>query len=83
LIEVEGIRGKYGFFTNVYVEAFTSIEAESAALELLQQDSRLREVSLNPKSDVFAFSVDETEEIETFDGVKLPRSSLSLYEEKS
>jgi hypothetical protein len=81
LIEVDGIRGKYGFYTNVFLEAFTLTEAESAALDLIQQDSRLRESALNPKDDAFLLLVDETEEIETFDGLKLPRTGLILYEE--
>ena len=71
-IEVDGIRGKYGFYTNVYVEAFTSSEAELAALELLQHDARLQESSLNLKDDTLHLSVEETAEIETFDGLKRP-----------
>ena len=80
LREVDGIRQRYGFFTNVFVEAFTPDDAESRAIDILRQDAHLG--ALNASGDPVRLSADEVHEIESFDGVRLPRQGLSLYEEK-
>ena len=38
LTEVEGVRQKLGFFTNVFVEAFTVADAEGRAVEVVRED---------------------------------------------
>ncbi len=83
LTEVDGVRQRLGFYTNVFVEAFTSADAESRAIELVREDPHLRDVALNAADDLLRLSADEVQEIESFDGVRLPRTVLSLYEEKS
>ncbi|MGZ5545002.1 MAG: hypothetical protein ACXWIU_10035 [Limisphaerales bacterium] len=83
LKEVEGVRQRFGFFTNVFVEAFTPADAESRAIDILREDDDLREAALNPGDDPLRFSADEIHEIESFDGLRLPRQGLVLYEEKS
>jgi len=83
LKEVEGVRQRFGFFTNVFVQAFTPADAESRAIDILREDNDLREAALNSDDDPLRFSADETHEIESFDGLRLPRQGLSLYEEKS
>ena len=83
LTEVDGVRQRLGFYTNVFVEAFTSADAESRAIELVREDAHLRDVALNAADDLLRLSADEVQEIESFDGVRLPRTGLSLYEEKS
>jgi hypothetical protein len=79
LTVVEGRRQRLGFFTNVFVEAFSPADAESRALELLREDVALRDVALNPDEDPLSFSVEEANEIESFEGVRLPRTGLTLY----
>ncbi len=83
LTEVDGVRQRLGFYTNVFVEAFTSADAEARAIELVREDAHLRDLVLNPEDDAVSLSADEVQEIESFDGVRLPRTGLSLYEEKS
>jgi len=83
LTEVDGVRQRLGFYTNVFVEAFTSADAESCAIEFVREDPHLRDVALNAADDLLRLSADEVQEIESFDGVRLPRTGLSLYEEKS
>ncbi len=83
LTEVDGVRQRLGFYTNVFVEAFTPADAESRAIDALREDAHLRDVALNAEDDPLRFAADEVHEIESFDGVRLPRQGLSLYEEKS
>ena len=80
LREIDGVRQRYGFFTNVFVEAFTPVDAESRAIDILREDAHLG--ALNASDDPVRFAAEEVHEIESFDGVRLPRQGLSLYEEK-
>jgi hypothetical protein len=83
LTEVDGVRQRLGFYTNVFIEAFTSADAEARAIELVREDAHLQDMALNTEVDALSLSADEVQEIESFDGVRLPRTGLSLYEEKS
>jgi hypothetical protein len=83
LTEVDGVRQRLGFYTNVFIEAFTSADAEARAIELVREDVHLQDMTLNTEGDALNLSADEVQEIESFDGVRLPRTGLSLYEEKS
>ena len=83
LREIDGIRQRYGFYTTVFVEAFTPADAESRAMDVLREDAHLRDVALNAQDDPWTLAADEVHEIESFDGVRLPRQGLALYEEKS
>lgn len=81
LTDVDGIRQRVGFYTNVFIEAFTAADAESRAIELIREDGHLRDITLNDKSDPLRVSADEVRELESFDGARLPRTGLSLYAE--
>ena len=83
LTEVDRIRQRLGFYTTVFVEAFTPADAEVRAIDVLREDAHLRDIMLNMADDPLRFSVDEVQEIESFDGVLLPRVGLALYEEKA
>jgi hypothetical protein len=83
LREIDGVRQRYGFYTNIFVEAFTSADAESRAIDLLRENAHLRDVALNAQDDPVRFSADEIQEIESFDGVRPSRQGLALYAEKS
>src|SRR5450756_902146 len=83
LTEVDGVRQRLGFYTTVFVEAFTSADAESRAIDVIREDDHLRNVALNTEDDPLRFTADEVHEIESFDGVLLPKRGLFLYEEKA
>ena len=84
LSEIDGARKRLGFYTHVFVEAFTSADAESRAIKLLHEDAALRDIQLNSEDAPLKLSIEETEKLESFDGFKVPRSSFMLYEiEKS
>jgi len=79
LTEVDGVRQRFGFYTNVFVEAFTSADAESRAIEIVREDADLADILLNPDDDPLSLSADETREIDSFDGHKVPRDAFMLY----
>ena len=83
LAEIDGVRQRLGFYTDVFVEAFTLGDAESLAIDVLREDTHLRDMTLNAEDQPLKFSTDRIQEIESFVGVRLPRTGLSLYEEKS
>ena len=79
LTEVEGVRQRLGFFTNVFVEAFTAADAENWAIEVVREDAGLADILLNAADDPLALSAEETHEIESFEGHKIPREAFMLY----
>ena len=79
LTEVGGVRKRHGFFTNVYVEAFTPTDAESRALELIREDAHVRDITLNADDDPLSLSAEEIREVQSFDDTRLPRTGLALY----
>jgi hypothetical protein len=79
LTKVDDVPQRCGFYTNVFVEAFTPGDAGVRAIDLLHEDAPLRKITLNTDDDPLRFSADEVHEIESFDGVRLPRQGLSLY----
>ena len=54
----------------------------SAPLTFLREDAHLRDVALNADDDPLRFTADEVDAIESFDGVRLPRQGLALYDEE-
>jgi capsule polysaccharide export protein KpsE/RkpR len=81
LTKVDGVRKRYGFFTTVFLEAFTPADAESRALELVREDAHVRDITLNAEDDPLRFSADEIQEVESFNDARLPRTGLALYSE--
>ena len=79
LTNLDGVRRKAGFFTSVFVEALTAADAQSRALELVREDSHVREMTLNHESDPLKLVIDEVREVDSFDSAGLPRTALSLY----
>jgi hypothetical protein len=83
LADVEGVRQRLGFFTNVSVEAFTPADAEARAIDLVRDDAYVREIALNGEDDPYGLSSAEVHEVEDFDEAGFPRTGLALYPEKS
>lgn len=79
LTEVEGVREKLGFFTNVFVEAFTAADAEGRAIEIVHEDAGLADIQLNTDDDPLRLSAEEIHEIESFEGYRMPRDTFMLY----
>ena len=67
---------KLGFYTTVFVEAQDEAAAEQAAMKLLWAD--IGKIQ-NSKSDLSLMFVEELEELESFEGVTLPRTGFSFF----
>jgi hypothetical protein len=82
LAAVDGVTQRHGFFTSVFVEADSTEQAETLAVSLLQADPKLVGLAQNPADDPFRLVIEETHEIGSFAGVKLPRTGLALFPEQ-
>jgi hypothetical protein len=58
LTEVDGVRRRLDFFTNVFIEAFTTADAESRAIDIIREDAGLADILLNPDDDLLSLSAD-------------------------
>lgn len=74
-----GKQSKFGFYVNVFIESENAIDAESAAMLLIQQDSELQHIALNQAGDDLRLEAEEIEKIDSFEGVALPRTGFSFY----
>jgi hypothetical protein len=72
---------RLGFYSHIFVEAPDEATAEQQAVEVLQQDAELQGEILNEQDDPPVMSVEEIEELESFDGYPLPRTGLALFPE--
>lgn len=72
-------RAEAWFYTTVFVEAKDEEDAEQKSIQLLRHDPKLQESTLNNKSDSPMMYVEEIEELQSFDGFKLPRLGFSFF----
>ena len=79
LFSVDEETEKFGFYTTVYVEALDDEGGELKAMELLRNDQKLVSVTLNSKSDPPMMYMEEIEELETFEGLNLPRTGFAFF----
>jgi hypothetical protein len=79
LVSVNEQAEKLGFYTTVYVEALDDQSAELKTMELLRTDEKLVSVTLNSKSDSPMMYMEEIEELETFEGLSLPRTGFAFF----
>jgi hypothetical protein len=71
-----------GFYTTRFVVAALPEEAESLAVQLVREDSKLRKMVHNEKSDPPKIYLQEIALIKSFKGIKLPGTGYTFYEEK-
>ena len=82
LINLEGEDQKLGFFTTAFVEGQDEEQAEQRAMALLRNDKEFRRSVLNEQSDAPMMFVDEIDELQSFEGVNLPRTGFSFFPEE-
>jgi hypothetical protein len=82
LINVDGKDQRLGFYTTAFVEARNEEEAEDKAIALLRDDEDLRRGMLNKKSDSPMMFAEEIAELDSFEGVHLPRTGFSYFPEE-
>ena len=84
LIRVDGKPPrKFGFYTTAFVEAPNAEQAEAIAIELLRHDPKLSKACENDTSDPPIIRAEFIDETASFDGCKLPRTGLALFEESA
>ena len=81
LINLDGKGQKFGFYTTAFVEGQDEEQAEQRAIGLLRDDKEFRQSVLNEKSDAPMMFVDEIAELESFEGLNLPRTGFSFFPE--
>ena len=79
LVSVNEQAEKHGFYATVHVEAMDDQSAELKAMELLRTDQKLVSITLNSKSDSPMMYLEEIEELETFEGLNLPRTGFAFF----
>ena len=82
LIDVDGRTAKYGFFTTRFVEAADSAAAESAAVQMIRDTQRLRDLVRNAPGDPPIMDVIAITEMESFDVIKSLEPGFACYEER-
>jgi hypothetical protein len=68
-----------GFYTFVYVEAVNSAAAELRAIEALRNDDELKTIVCNHHDNPPVLSMEELQELESFEGMRLPRDPFIFY----
>jgi len=81
LAEIKGVRQRIGFYTTVFIEAFSSRDAEQGALELLSCDGKLEKLILNSDDDPITLLLEETHEIDDSDAVTPSRTGFAFFQE--
>ena len=73
---------KFGFYTNVFIEATTPSEAEEKAVAILRKDHKLKQAVLNGSDDEPRLYAESITELASFRGCHLPRTGLGFYLER-
>ena len=81
-IESDGKLQKVGFYTTRWVQAETPQAAELEAIDLVRQDSSLKVAIRNLSDDPPMIYLDALSQIESFDGISLPGSGYSFYQDE-
>lgn len=79
LINLDGVEQKVGFYTTRYAEAQDEEAAEYVVMDMLREDPKLAKGVLNDKSDPPMMYAEEVEEIESFEGLRLPGTGFVFY----
>jgi hypothetical protein len=81
LIDVDGRVAKHGFFTMRFVEASDSTDAENAAVQMIRDAQRLRNIVRNPSDDPPVMDVVRVVELDSFEGIEIREPGFVFYPE--
>ena len=82
IIESDKGPTKMGFYTTRFVEANSPQEAEKLSIELIQNDSQLKNSITNEGSDPPLINLDSIEELSNFGDNKVPGKGYTFYPEE-
>ena len=80
LLRIDGVLGRYGFYTTRYVDGQTENEASKKAIDLVLRE--LTSMTLNHPPDEPTIEVEGIEELESFGDEQVPGAGFSLYKEE-
>ncbi len=83
LIDMEGHPAKHGFFTARFVEAPDAAAAENAAVQMIRDTQRCRDLVRNAPGDHPVMDVTSVIEVESFDGIEDHDPGFAWYVERS
>lgn len=81
LLDVRGGAVKHGFFAIRFVEAVNPAAAEDAAVQLIRETPRPRDLVRNTPDDPRVMDVTQVVELAPFDGVEEPEPGFVWYPE--
>lgn len=79
-IEYEGQTRPFGFYTTRFVTAEDHDLAEAAAVQMLRDLESLREMVKNPENDRPELVIEETEELQSLEGISELEPGLAWYD---
>jgi hypothetical protein len=82
LIDMDGRMAKHGFFTTRFIEAADSGAAENAAVQMIRETQRLRDLVRNAPDDPPVMDVTEIDQMESFDGIENLEPGFVWHEER-
>jgi hypothetical protein len=82
LIEMDGRVAKYGFFTTRIVESPDPVAAEHAAVKMIRETQRLRDLVRNDPGDPPVMDVTSIVELESEEGIENREPGFVWYEER-
>jgi hypothetical protein len=82
LIEMEGRPAKHGFFTTRFVDVPDAAAAEKAAVQMIRETQRLRDLVRNTPDDPPVMFVIGITEIESFAGIENLDLGFAWYEDR-
>jgi hypothetical protein len=82
LVEMDGRVARYGFYTTRIVESPDPAAAEHAAVQMIRETQRLRDLVRNDPDDPPVMDVTSIVELETNDGVEDRQPGFVWYEER-
>jgi hypothetical protein len=82
LIEMDGRPAKHGFFTTRFVEAPDAAAAENAAVQMIRETQRLRDLVRNVPDDPPIMDVLAITELESFVGIEHLDPGFMWFEER-
>ncbi|OZG72614.1 hypothetical protein BTA51_13880 [Hahella sp. CCB-MM4] len=82
LVELEGKIGRFGFLSNIFVEAENENDAEQKAVEMLRQNKTLSYSVKNERENPPMIYAEEIIEMDNFGGIETPDQGLTWYPEE-
>jgi hypothetical protein len=82
LIEMDGRPEKHKFFTTRFVEAPDAAAAENAAVQMIRETQRLRDLVRNTSDDPPVMDVTSVIELGSFDRIRSLKPGFAWYEDR-